>query len=79
MVARPFSQSPSRWGPRGYRVARAYADLRAASEAKGVSLGPLDMMIAAQAVAADAVLVTNDNAFSRVPDPLRTENWDRAG
>ena len=34
------------------------------------------MMIAAQAVAADAVLVTTDKAFSRVPAPLRTENWE---
>jgi len=58
-------------------VARVYADLRAACETKGVSLAPLDMMIAAQAVAADAVLVTNDKAFSRVPGPLRVENWDR--
>jgi tRNA(fMet)-specific endonuclease VapC len=58
-------------------VTRAYADLRSACETKGVSLAPLDMMIAAQAVAADAMLVTNDKAFSRVPDPLRMENWDR--
>lgn len=60
-----------------HEVTRTYADLRAACEAKGAPLAPLDMMIAAQAVAADAVLVTNDKAFSRVPDPLRMENWDR--
>lgn len=58
-------------------VTQAYGDLRAACEAKGVPLAPLDMLIAAHAVAADAVLVTNDKAFSRVPRPLRTENWDR--
>jgi tRNA(fMet)-specific endonuclease VapC len=57
-------------------VTQVYADLRALCELKGVSLAPLDMMIAAQAVAADAVLVTTDKAFSRVPHPLRTENWD---
>ena len=57
-------------------VTEVYAGLRASCEAKGVSLAPLDMMIAAQAVAADAVLVTTDKAFSRAPDPLRTENWD---
>lgn len=57
-------------------VTRAYADLRASCEAKGASLAPLDMMIAAQAVAAGAVLVTNDKAFARVPDPLRMETWD---
>lgn len=60
-------------------VARAYGDLRASCEAEGVSLGPLDMMIAAHAVAANAVLVTKDKAFSRVPDPLRMENWDGIG
>ncbi len=57
-------------------VTRAYAELRAACEAKGVPLAPLDMLIAAQAVAAEAVLVTNDKAFSRVPEPLRAENWE---
>ncbi len=60
-------------------VTRAYADLRTSCEAKGVSLAPLDMMIASHAVAASAVLVTKDKAFSRVPEPLRTENWDAAG
>ena len=57
-------------------VTRTYADLRASCEATGVSLAPLDMMIAAHAVAAGAVLVTRDKAFSRVPDPLKAENWD---
>ena len=60
-------------------VTRAYADLRASCESTGVSLAPLDMMIAAQAVAANAVLVTNDKAFSRVADPLKTETWDEIG
>lgn len=60
-----------------HEVTRTYADLRAACEAKGAPLAPLDMMIAAQAVSADALLITNDKAFLRVPDPLRTENWDR--
>jgi len=56
-------------------VTRTYAELRAACESNGVSLAPLDMMIAAHAVATEAVLVTNDKAFSRVPEPLRIENW----
>ncbi|HMM75102.1 MAG TPA: type II toxin-antitoxin system VapC family toxin [Gammaproteobacteria bacterium] len=59
-------------------VTRAYADLRASCDTKGVSLGPLDMMIAAHAVASGAVLVTKDKTFSRVSNPLRTENWDSA-
>ena len=56
-------------------VTQAYAALRAGCEATGVSLAPLDMMIAAHAVAADAVLVTRDKAFSRVSDQLKIEDW----
>jgi len=56
-------------------AAHVYGDLRASCEAKGVALAPLDMMIAAHAVAADAVLVTRDRAFSRVSAPLKTEDW----
>jgi tRNA(fMet)-specific endonuclease VapC len=56
-------------------VARAYGDLRASCEVRGVTLAPLDMMIAAHAVVASAVLVTRDKAFSRVGDALKTEDW----
>jgi tRNA(fMet)-specific endonuclease VapC len=56
-------------------VARTYAELRASCEAKGVTLAPLDMMIAAHAVAATAVLVTRDKAFSRASGQLKTEDW----
>ena len=43
-------------------------------EAAGTPLGNLDTLIAAHALAADAVMVTNDHAFSRVPG-LVVENW----
>jgi tRNA(fMet)-specific endonuclease VapC len=56
-------------------VARIYGDLRATWSRLGLVLGPLDMMIAAHAVAADAILVTRDKAFLRVPEPLRCEDW----
>jgi len=56
-------------------AARVYGDLRASCEAKGVVLAPLDMMIAAHAVAADAVLVTRDKAFARISAPLKVEDW----
>src|SRR5579872_3286312 len=56
--------------------ARLYARLRATLEREGHSLGNLDMMIAAQALAADALLVTSDRAFKRV-NGLRIDNWTR--
>ena len=61
--------------PWDHDVTRTYGDLRAAYEAKGVTLAPLDMMIAAHAVATDATLVTRDKAFAHVPQPLRTDDW----
>lgn len=56
-------------------VAPVYGDLRAKCEATGATLSPLDMMIAAHAKAVNAVLVTRDKAFSRIPDGLQVENW----
>lgn len=56
-------------------VTHAYADLRALCEARGVTLAPLDMLIAAHAVAANSVLITRDKAFSRVPGGLKTDDW----
>lgn len=61
--------------PWDHDVTQAYGNLRAACEVKGVTLAPLDMMIAAHAVAARATLVTRDKIFSRVPDSLKTDDW----
>ena len=58
-------------------VADSYANLRAACEAEGVPLTPLDLMIAAHAKALNAVLITRDKAFSRVPDGLIIESWEQ--
>ena len=56
---------------------RRYAQLRAHLEQRGTPIGANDMWIAAQALAIDAVLVTdNDREFSRVPG-LSVENWLR--
>lgn len=58
---------------------RLYARLRADLEEKGQPIGQNDMLIAAHALALDAILVTdNDKEFSRVSG-LRIENWLRAG
>jgi len=58
-------------------TARVYGDLRAACERAGVSLSPLDMMIAAHAKAVGAVLVSRDRAFTRVPVGLDVQDWAR--
>lgn len=52
-----------------------YGQLRADLERRGQVIGANDMLIAAHALALDAVLVTdNMGEFSRVKD-LRCENW----
>ena len=57
-------------------AARQYADLRAALEAEGTPMGNMDMMIAAQALAAEVVLVTHDRVFRRV-NGLKMVDWTR--
>ncbi len=55
-------------------AAQHYGNLRAELEAKGASLGALNMQIAAHAFAIGATLVTNDQAFKRVKK-LKVEDW----
>lgn len=48
-------------------------------EQKGTLIGPNDMLMAAQAIAENATLVTaNTNEFNRVPG-LMCVNWLQAG
>ena len=57
---------------------RLYADVRMALEQRGRPIGGNDLIIAAQALALDAVLVTdNVKEFEQVPG-LKIENWVRA-
>jgi tRNA(fMet)-specific endonuclease VapC len=56
-------------------VAHVYANLRASCEATGVTLAPMDMMIAAHAKASGAILVTKDQTFGLIPDGLALEDW----
>jgi tRNA(fMet)-specific endonuclease VapC len=58
-------------------AARHYAVLRSAMEDSGTPMGNLDMMIAAQALAIDATLVTHDRVFQRVKH-LKVEDWTKA-
>ncbi len=53
----------------------AYGSARVALEAAGTPIGGNDLLIAAQALALDLVVVTdNEREFERV-DGLRVENW----
>ena len=58
-------------------AAQAYARMRVRREAVGMPLGPMDMLIAAQAKAAGAVLVSSDAAFGSFPDGLQLEDWSK--
>jgi len=59
-------------------AAEAYGTVRQELERAGTPIGPLDTQIAAQALALNAVLVTNNTReFERVPG-LRLENWAAA-
>lgn len=56
-------------------TARHYARIRMQLERQGTPIGANDLWIAAQALAADATLVTNnEREFRRVQD-LAVENW----
>jgi tRNA(fMet)-specific endonuclease VapC len=62
--------------PWNSQAAHLYAGLRAALEQHGEPMGNLDLMIAAQALAAGAILVTNDRVFRRVKG-LTVEDWSK--
>jgi tRNA(fMet)-specific endonuclease VapC len=56
-------------------VARSYGRMRAELEATGRPIGPLDLMIAAQAVAVRATLVSSNLEEFRRVKGLRCEDW----
>lgn len=58
-------------------AAQTYGQLRATLEAEGRLLGNLDLMIAAHALAIPAILVTNDQAFTRIRK-LKMVNWTKS-
>ncbi len=56
-------------------VMHSYGRIRSHLQVSGAGIGPLDTLIAAQAVSLDAILVTsNVQEFRRVPK-LRLEDW----
>lgn len=63
--------------PFDHEAARESARVRVDLEARGVIIGPMDLLIAGTVLSRGAVLVTsNTNEFSRVKG-LRTEDWTR--
>jgi tRNA(fMet)-specific endonuclease VapC len=56
-------------------VARVYGRIRAELEGAGKPIGPLDLMIAAQAMASKATLVSNNLTELRRIRGLRCEYW----
>jgi tRNA(fMet)-specific endonuclease VapC len=55
-------------------AAQQYGDLRAGLESAGQPMGNLDLMVGAHALALGAILVTNDQAFTRIKK-LKIEDW----
>lgn len=59
----------------GTEAARFYGFIRSTLERSGLSIGPLDLLIASHAASIGATLVTsNTREFARVPG-LRIEDW----
>lgn len=56
------------------RISEQYAQIRVYLESQGQKMDANDLWIAAAAIAEDAILVTADEAFGRIPG-LKTENW----
>ena len=61
--------------PWGSNEAAAYAQTRAKLEAQGIVVATIDLLIAAQAIVAGAVLVTRDKVFAHVDDLEAIANW----
>jgi tRNA(fMet)-specific endonuclease VapC len=58
-----------------YEASQVYGSIRFALEAQGTPIGSLDTLLAAQALAHNLIMVTNNvREFARVPN-LRIEDW----
>jgi tRNA(fMet)-specific endonuclease VapC len=56
-------------------TASVYGQLRARNQAEGISVGPLDMLIAAHALAINATLVTSDRALRGISGGPSVVDW----
>jgi len=58
-------------------AAAAYGPARAALEKEGVMIGPIDMLLAAQALSLGVTLVTNNTQEFRRVKGLKVQDWTR--
>lgn len=59
-------------------AADLFAEIKFQLRSAGTPIGEMDMLIAAHAIAADAVLVTNNTRhYGQIKMPLLLENWMR--
>lgn len=59
----------------GYEATVEYGKIRAELEKKGITIGPLDMLIASHAKSLGVILVTNNVREFEIIAGLRIENW----
>jgi tRNA(fMet)-specific endonuclease VapC len=59
----------------GEKLVACFGEIRVLLESKGMTIGPLDMLIAAHALSLDLTIISNNiKEFSRVPN-LKCDNW----
>ncbi len=56
-------------------ASRHYGRIRARLEREGQTIGPLDLLIAAQALSRNLVLITNNTRELQRVEALKVENW----
>ena len=56
-------------------AAAAYGIIRASLEKRGTPVGPMDLLIAAQALSEKLILITNNEKEFRRIEGLKIENW----
>ena len=60
-----------------HSAAAVYGSIRATLERKGTPIGPMDLLLAAQAMSQQLILVTNNEREFRRVAGLQIENWIR--
>jgi tRNA(fMet)-specific endonuclease VapC len=58
-------------------AAAVYGSIRTSLEQKGTPIGPMDLLLASQAMSQHLILVTNNEREFRRVVGLQTENWAR--